>query len=153
MKRHLSAVALACSLILNVSFVGGYAFKRFAGFEKPVEEDIEASPEQRAQMKQMREEFLEGVEEIAQRMSGLHTELVDAIALEPADPGAIESTFAEIRSNQRAMQRLVAGHLLAVKGMLTPEQRIRFFALLKERMQSQTFGPRWLMRQPGNREK
>jgi Spy/CpxP family protein refolding chaperone len=91
--------------------------------------------------------FLGNIDRIGGNIIDLHVELIDAIAAEPADRGAIDAKFEQIRSQQQSMQRAVVEHLMEDKSILDPDQRKEFFAVLKQRIRSQGMpGPPWVPR-------
>jgi len=146
MRRPLWIIVLASSLILNLSFLAGYAYQRFSAGPEFVEDGLNLTPAQRAQVIELRDRLLLQAGRVGEQMGELHGRLIDAIAAEPHDPAAVDAALDRIRQRQREMQQLVADHLLSEKEILTPEQRAAFFSELKERMQSQAHGPRWLSR-------
>jgi Spy/CpxP family protein refolding chaperone len=144
MKRPLWIIILATSVILNLSFLAGYAYQKFSAGPEFVEDGLNLTPERQARVIELRDRFLQQAGRTGGQMGELHGRLIDAIAAEPHDPAAVEAAFDQIRQCQREMQQLVADHLLSEKRILTPEQRAAFFSELKERMRSQAHGPRWL---------
>ena len=151
MRRPLWTLVLATSLLLNLSFLAGYAYQRFSGGPEFVEDSLHLTPEQQVQVVELRDRFLLQASRAGGQMGELHGRLIDAIAADPYDPAAVEAALDRIRQRQRDMQQLVADHLLSEKEILTPEQRAAFFAELKERMRSQVHGPRWLSQERNGR--
>jgi len=152
MKRPLWMIILATSLILNLSFLAGYAYQKFSAGPEFIEDSLNLTPEQRARVVELRDRFLQQAGRTGGQMGELHGRLIDAIAAEPHDPSAVEAAFDQIRRCQREMQQLVADHLLSEKRILTPEQRAAFFSGLKGRMRSQAHGPRWMSRERNGRK-
>jgi len=152
MKRPLWIIVLASSLILNLSFLAGYAYQRFSGGPEFVEDGLNLTPGQRARVVELRDRFLLQAGRTGEQMGELHGRLIDAIAEAPHDPAAVEAALDRIRQRQREMQQLVADHLLSEKQVFTSEQRAAFFSELKERMRSQAHGPRWLSQGRNGRE-
>ena len=74
-------------------------------------------------------------------------ELIDLLIGEHIDPSAINAKQEEIQALQRQMKARVIEHLLEEAGIFTPQQRKKFFSLLRERIQeSDGPRPRWMPR-------
>jgi Spy/CpxP family protein refolding chaperone len=77
--------------------------------------------------------FQTKVGEIRQEIERMRTEMIDLIAAEEPDVAAVRDKQDEILSMKRRIQRLVVGHLLAEKEVLTPGQQKQLFAMLRDR--------------------
>jgi len=144
MSRPFGIVILVSSLVLNLSFLAGYAYQRASAGPEFIEDRLDLTPEQRAQVTGLRDRFLLQAGRIGGEMGELHGRLIDALAAEPRDEAAVEAALERIRQRQREMQQLVVDHLTAEGKLLTMEQRAALYAGLKERMRAQAYGPRWL---------
>jgi len=147
MKHYIRTLGLIFSVALNLAFVGFYAYRTLTNRTTFAYEELHLVPQQRSRMMSGRDRFIGTVDQIGNRIIGLHVELVDAIAAEPVDRNAIDVKLDQIRLQQQSMQQVVVEHLLENKSILRPDQREQFFALLKQRIRSQRLpGPPWLQR-------
>jgi Spy/CpxP family protein refolding chaperone len=145
MRRHIKTLAVIFSVALNLAFLVGYGVRRFSDRPRFAYEDLDLSEDQRVRIEAGRDRFLSALNDIGDRIIAKHLELMDLIAAEPTDRQAVEGKFQEIHSLQQSMQSNVMEHLLEDKQILTPEQRAKFFALLKSRIRAQVApGPPWL---------
>jgi hypothetical protein len=157
MKHYIRTLGLIFSVALNVAFVGSYAYRTLTRQTTFAYQEMRLDAAQRSRMASSRDRFIATIDHIGNNIIGLHLELIDAIAAEPADRGAIDAKFEQIRSQQQSMQRAVVEHLMEDKSILDPGQRTEFFTVLKQRIRSQSMpGPPWLprdrKRQPGGPE-
>lgn len=144
-RQHIKTLAVIFSVALNVAFLVGYGVRKLGDRPKFAYEELDLSKDQRDRIEAGRDRFLRALNEIGDMIIGKHIELIDLIAADPTDRQAIEGKFQEIHSFQQSMQRLVMEHLLEDKQILTPEQRAKFFAVLKSRIRAQGApGPPWL---------
>ncbi len=145
MRRHIKTLAVIFSVALNLAFVVGYGVRRYSDRPRFAYEDLNLSEDQRVRIEAGRDRFLSALNDTGDRIIAKHLELMDLIAADPIDRQAIDAKFQEIHSTQHSMQSLVIEHLLADKQILNAEQRTKFFALLKSRIQAQGApGPPWL---------
>ena len=138
MRHHIRTLGVIFSVVLNLAFLGSYAYRTFAGRAGYVYEEVQLSPEQQARMAAGRDQFIGAVDTIGRNIVSLQLQLIDAIAADPLDRNAIDATVGRIHAEQQAMQRTVVEHLLADKDGLTPDQRREFFEVLKRRVRSQS---------------
>ncbi len=147
MKHYIRTLGLIFSVALNVAFVGSYAYRTLTKQTTFAYEEMRLNAVQRAGMASSRDRFIRTIDQIGNNIIGLHMELIDAIASEPADRSTIDAKFEQIRFQQQSMQRAVFEHLMEDKSILDPDQRKEFFAVLKQRIRSQSMpGPPWLPR-------
>jgi Spy/CpxP family protein refolding chaperone len=159
MTRHIKTLAVIFSVALNLAFLVGYGIRWYGERTRFAYEDLDLSQDQRVRIEAGRDRFLNALNDTGDRIIAKHLELMDLIAADPtkhlelmdliaADPidqQAIDAKFQEIHTTQHSMQNLVIAHLLEDKQILTAEQRTKFFALLKSRIQAQGApGPPWL---------
>jgi Spy/CpxP family protein refolding chaperone len=145
MTGQLKTLFVIFSVVLNLAFIGSYAWRTFQARPRFAYEGLGLSADQRVRFDAARDRFLHNVNQIGDGMIRKHLELIDLVAAEPADDAAIRAKLEEIRSGQRSMQQTVLGHLAESKQLLNPNQRKQFFAVLKERMRTQHApGPAWL---------
>ena len=147
MKHYIRTLGLIFSVALNVAFVGSYAYRTLTKQTTFAYEEMRLNAAQRSRMVSSRDRFIRTIDQIGNNIIGLHIELIDAIAAEPADRSPIDANFEQIRSQQQSMQRAVVEHLMENKSILDPDQRNEFFTVLKQRIRSQSMpGPPWLPR-------
>jgi Spy/CpxP family protein refolding chaperone len=144
-KQQIKTLAMIFSVVLNIAFLVGYGVHKLNERPKFAYEELDLSREQHDRLEAARNRFLGDLNKIGDRIEGRHIELIDLIAADSVTPQAIEIKFEEIHFIQSSMQRRVVEHLLEDKQILTPEQRAKFFAVLKSRIQEQgSPGPSWL---------
>ena len=66
----------------------------------------------------------------------LYDELIDLLAAKPPDQLAVEKKQEEIQRLQGTVQDRVIVHFLQASSFLNPEQRTRFFQLIKGRIET-----------------
>jgi Spy/CpxP family protein refolding chaperone len=145
MKHYIRTLALIFSVALNIAFVGSYAYRTLTKRPAYIYEEIRLDPAQRARMISSRDRFLATMNPIGNRIIEQQVELIDTIAKEPADRSAIDVKLDQIHSQQQSLQTAVVEHLMEDKNILDPSQRKQYFALLKQRIRSQSLPqPPWL---------
>lgn len=145
MKKSIKTLAVVFSVALNIAFLAGYGLRKLSDRPKFAYEELNLSPEQRKHIEDARDRFLGAINELGDRILSRQIELIDLVAAEPVDRQAIEAKFEQIHALQQTMQQRVVEHLLENKQTLTPEQRAKFFAVLKTRILEQGApGPPWL---------
>jgi Spy/CpxP family protein refolding chaperone len=151
MKHEMRVLAVIFSVVLNCAFLAGYAVQRLGDQPRPLHENLNLTDEQRERFDAAQKQLARRIQETGRKMLALHSELIDVIASDDRDPGALDAKIAELRQGQGAMLRAVVDHLQTEKEILTPPQRARFFESLKTRTLAYgASGPRWLLG-PGNR--
>ena len=155
MKTKPTALILIFSLILNVVFMGIFAAQMLPVFNrdrsagepmKPLFLQLDLSAEQRARFKADRDKFKKELREMRQTVGKKQLELIDLLAASSLDEQALNMKQEEIRHLQAAIQDRVINHLLQESSVLNPEQRTRFFRLVKERINSRVQARPPLMR-------
>ena len=145
MKQSIKILAIIFSIALNIAFVAGYGIRKLNDRPKFAYQELDLSKEQRTRIEGSRDRFLRDLNEIGSRIVGCQIELIDLIAADSIDRGAVETKFEQIRLLQKSMQQQVVEHLTEHKQIMTPAQRAKFFAILKSRIQEQGApGPPWL---------
>ena len=142
MKENLKTILFIASLTLNLVFVGTYlAYKlpffagdRPAGQMGPLFLELDLTPEQHTRFKADRERFRAQLQELGQEIKTKQIELVELLMGLPSDQQSIEKTQDEIQRLQGAVQDRVITHFLEASAHLAPEQRVRFFQLVKQRI-------------------
>lgn len=157
MSARMKTLGVVFSLTLNLAFLGAFAYHRFVRAESharnpiapvPVYEQLDLTPQQRHAFVARREELRRQIGRLGGEFARLQGELIDLVAAPTSDRDAIDTKQEEIRLIQASVQSEVIEHLLAEAALLRPEQRQRFFALVKERIAT-TGGPAPLSLRPG----
>jgi Spy/CpxP family protein refolding chaperone len=147
MKPYIRTLGVIFSIVLNLAFVGSYAYRAVMSRPTFAYEELGLDDNQRARMMSSRDRFIGAIDNIGNSIIRLHGDLIEAIAADPPDRKAIDGKMDEIHSQQQSMQQVVVEHLLEDKSILRPDQREQFFTLLKQRIRSQRLpGPPWLQR-------
>lgn len=144
MWKKIAPLLIVLSVALNVAFVGVWvvhaarAHWLAEGFRNgevwcPLHRRLNVTDEQWQQIEPRLTEFRHQSQAICADMNRLRTELIDLIAGDEPDPGAIAAKQEQIRAGQQRMQELVVEHLLAEKAVLTPEQQKELFDLVRKR--------------------
>lgn len=144
MKMNLKTMILAFSLILNVVFIGIFSAHTIPIFSrdgkagklmKPPFLQLDLTAEQLARFKSNRDKFMVELREMGQAVGKKQIELVDLLAASPSDERAIKTKQEEIQRLQVATQNRVIVHWIQESSLLNPKQRIRFFQLIKARIE------------------
>jgi Spy/CpxP family protein refolding chaperone len=145
MKGNLKALAMIFSVILNIVFVATYiayrvplstSGERQGNPRDPLFLELDLSTQQLEQFQVERNHFHARLQELGEEVKKKQMEFIDLLAIVPPDQRVIEAKQGEIRNLQTAVQDSVIRHVLHVTTFLTPEQRTRFFQLIKARIES-----------------
>jgi Spy/CpxP family protein refolding chaperone len=144
-KQSIKILAVIFSVALNIAFMAGYGIRKFSDRSKFAYEEVDLSKEQLAHMQDARDRFLRDLNEIGNDIIERQSETINLIAADSVDRRAIATKFEEIQLLQQSMHQRVVEHLLEHKQILTPEQRDKFFEVLKSRIRDQGApGPPWI---------
>jgi Spy/CpxP family protein refolding chaperone len=142
MKENFKTILIIASFALNLVFVGTYlaywlpsiSRDRPEGPMQPLFMELDLTPEQLTRFQADRERFRAQLQELGQEIKTKQMELVELLMALPSDQQAIEKTQDEIQRLQGAVQDRVITHFLEASAHLAPEQRVRFFQLVKQRI-------------------
>jgi len=158
MKKQLGTLAVVFSVVLNLAFIGSrvyhasglfHAANRAARHDRPLYEGLGLDRDQLDKFTPLRDRFHAFVTEQGRTIKTKQLEFVDLLAGENPDRRAIDAKQEEIQVLQRRMQTKVTDHLLDESKILTPEQRRKFFDLIKSRIETSAGpGPMWMPRRP-----
>ncbi len=150
MKNNVLKFALAASLILNLTVFATAGYRYYAQsrlwvspFGRVMEKDrflfeeLSLKREQMAAMKKEAMLFRAEIDKRRQEIDAKRKELVALMRYEKPDKKAIDTTIKEISSKQEEMQRMIAGHMLEIKGALDKDQQQKFFDLIEQAMKSE----------------
>jgi Spy/CpxP family protein refolding chaperone len=144
MKGNLKILIFLFSILLNIVFVGTYAAYKFqinTGERnddnlKPLFLELDLTPEQLTSFKSERNKFHPQLQALEQEITRKQIELIEILSTNNPDPQALEIKQKEIQELQAAAQDRVISHLLQASDFLNPEQRTRFFNLIRKRIES-----------------
>lgn len=156
MKKNLKILTITFSVVLNIVFIGSFFYHgtdlfrpsgRQANHAHPLYEELGLGRDQLDRFGPLRDSFHAFVNEQGRKIKARQLELVDLLAREKPDRRAIDAKQEEIQVLQRQMQARVIDHLLEESGIFTSEQRQKFFALIRGRIEkSNGPRPRWMPR-------
>ncbi len=144
MKGNLKILIFLFSIILNVVFVGTYAVYKFQiipgerkddNLMKPLFLELDLTAQQLTKFKSERYKFHPHLQALEQEIKRKQIELIEIISINIPDQQNIESKQKEIQQLQALAQDRVIVHLLHASALLSPEQRTRFFRLIRERIE------------------
>ena len=153
MKNNVQNLVLIFSIVLNIAFVGGTAYHRLSSgsiTSKPTPnrpflyQELNLTKEQLGKVEPARDQFHRRLNEIGGEIRARQLKLVNLLAGPVLNRESVENLEAEIRALQQTMQDTVVNHILDQTSVFTPEQRSRFFALMKERIQRSEPRPPWM---------
>ena len=137
MRRFYLWAVLAVSLSANV-VVAAMALRR-AGMpampkDPPLFSKVALDQDQKARIGALRERILADRAEQAKQLAGLRGALAGQLVHDPQDSQALDAALVRIETAQRAFQRRVVAHVLAVRAILRPAQRLAFGELVTAQM-------------------
>lgn len=110
----------------------------------PLHAKLDVSDEQWGRIEPRLKAFRDSARSLCQRMSTLRLEIMELLAAPTPDLEAIAARQEKIQAGQRKMQKLVIGHLLAEKEILTQKQEERLFNMIREQSGCSRNGPRMM---------
>jgi Spy/CpxP family protein refolding chaperone len=153
MKDNLKTILFIASVALNAVFAAtyvSYKLPSLAGMQQgalkdPLYLQLDLTPNQLSQFNAERERFHAELQALGQEAKTKQLELIDLLAAKPPDQLAIEKKQEEIQRTQMTVQDRVIVHFLQASSFLNPEQRTRFFQLIKWRIEaSMQACPPWM---------
>jgi len=139
-RRWIFRLVLALSLTLNLCFIAGLAYKKFAteAWMSPQQrvqalaDDLKLSPDQRQSFREM----IQVLRLKGQSLRAANAELVAQVWTEldknQPDQDVLKRTFGQLAENRRQFQIEVGTALANFFTKLTPEQRAHFIELARE---------------------
>jgi Spy/CpxP family protein refolding chaperone len=154
MKENMKTIMFIASIALNVFFVATYFTYKLPLFAEvhqpsgpgaPLFLQMDLTSDQLAQFRSERDQFRARLQELGQEIKANQIELIDLIGASSPDQQAIDAKQGEIQRLQGAVQDRVISHFLKGGSLLTPEQRTRFFQLIKGRIETEAQAcPPWM---------
>lgn len=131
-------------LILLSLMVIALLASRFIGVRrKPIRgylDLIELTGNQKQEVEDIRRDFLPRVAGIRQALRQKRLELNNLLFAEPPDMQAIEDKSMEIAKLQAELEKEVIDHILQEKDLLTPEQKERFYEVIRSEFEKGGLG-------------
>jgi Spy/CpxP family protein refolding chaperone len=153
MKENLRSVLFIASIALNVVFAATYVTYKLpsligvqhAASRGPLFLQLDLTPDQLTKLSAERDRFHAQLQALGQEVKTKQLDLIDLLAAEPPEQPAIEKKQEEIQRMQGTVQDRVIVHFLRASSFLSPEQRTRFFQLIKGRIEAgiQVCPPWW----------
>ena len=148
MWRNVLTLLLIFSLALNLAFAGVWVYHR--AYVQPrlmerlpppselpampwAEQALELRDPQRSRVRTEYAEFRKKMWEIRTRAEQNRVVLLDLLAAPKPDRKAIQECLSRIAADNQKLQELVVEHLLALKGMISPQQVQRLMNTLRSR--------------------
>jgi len=141
MKKNLLTLSIVFSVVLNVVFLGSYFYRQSKRLPPPAQQtnhnqllykELNLSRTQLDRFEPARDKFHAFISKQGRKIKAKQLELIDLLARERPDRETIAAKQKEIQTLQQRMQAKVINHLLEESEIFTPEQRQKFFALIKE---------------------
>ena len=153
MKENFKNLVLIFSIMLNIVFVGGTSYFSLSSSSvasKPppncpfLYQELNLTREQLDRVEPVRDRFHGHLNEIGEDIKTRQLRLVDLLAASDLNRTAVEEVQQGIKTLQQTMQDTIISHILAQAEVFTPEQRSRFFELMKERIERSQPCPAWM---------
>ena len=154
MRENLKTLAIIFSVVLNLVFIGSYVYHRsdqtfIARQNTPhrrlLYEKLNLNRMQLDRIEPIRDRFHAFLGQQGYSIKSKQLELIDLLSKENPGREDVDLKQKEIQNLQRQMQTKVINHLLAESRIFTPEQRTRFFALIRGRIEkSDVSRPQWM---------
>jgi Spy/CpxP family protein refolding chaperone len=144
MKENIKTILFIASVALNAVFAATYVTYKLPSLaavrqtvpKGPLFLQLDLTPEQLARFTAERDRFHAQIQELGQQIKARQVELIDLLGTTPPDQQAIEKKQEDIQHLQGAVQDQVIVHFLQESSLLSPEQRTRFFQLIKARIET-----------------
>lgn len=147
MKISFLKIALAVSLIFNLSVLGAVAYFHYSKNDYWVSplgvkvkkgqflfEELSLRPEQAKRMKEKALPFRSEIDKKRQQIEDLRSRLFMLMRADVPDDAAIKATIAEISGIQGTVESMVAAHILQEKATLDKNQQNKFLDLIENNM-------------------
>lgn len=154
MKKNIKMLSIIFSVVLNIVFIGLCFYHQSGLFALKnhrmdhnhlLYEALDLTRAQRSKFTSAADRLHDFIRAQGRKTKAMRLELIDLLASQNSDRRAIDTKQEEIQILQRQTQTRVIDHLLEESGTLRPEQRQKFFALIKQRIeQSTNLRPRWM---------
>jgi Spy/CpxP family protein refolding chaperone len=144
MKENIKTILFIASVALNAAFAATYVTYKLPSLaavhqsvpKGPLFLQLDLTPEQLARFTAERDRFHAQIQELGQQIKAGQIELIDLLGTTSSDQPVIERKQEKIQRLQREVQDRVIVHFLQESSLLSPEQRTRFFQLIKARIET-----------------
>jgi Spy/CpxP family protein refolding chaperone len=162
MSKRTLFLLLVCSVALNLGFAGVYGLTMLNRSQPAfratpqVAPSVKSGPDcpftseythlyatlglsqtQLERIEPLAKDFHAKAQRIGTQIVEQRDRLVGEMAQETIDSAALEAIHQDISTRQSEMQKLVVGHVLDMKQVMTPEQRALFFESMRRSFRSQ----------------
>jgi len=153
MKENLKNLVFIFSIALNIVFLGGTSYYRLtsgSSAAKPAPncpflyQELNLTKEQLSRIEPARDRFHQRLSEIGGDIKTRQLRLIDLLAAPNLNRKAVEDMQQEIETLQQTMQNTTISHIMEQTGVFSPEQRSRFFELMKGRIERGQPCPPWM---------
>jgi hypothetical protein len=153
MKENIKTILFIASVALNAVFAGTYVIYKLpspAAVHQTIPKDplflqLGLTSDQLTRFKAERDRFHTQLQEFGQAIKTKQIELIDLLGATSTEQQAIERKQEEIQGLQGEVQDRVIAHFLQESSLLSPEQRARFFQLVKARIETSVQAcPPWM---------
>jgi Spy/CpxP family protein refolding chaperone len=107
----------------------------------PLHRELEVTEQQWREIEPSLRQFQASVGELSAHVDQMCSEVIDLLAAESPDLVAVRAKQDEILEAKRAMQDMVAAHLIAERQVLTAAQQQQLFQRLRDRTRCAAEGP------------
>ena len=151
MKCKFLILALVGSLAVNVGFLAVYGKKYLSTLPTnaaacPLNANLDhlytflgLNAEQLQRIESIAHDFHMRIGEISSQIITQRNSLLREFEKDATDRAAIDAIHRDIAALQSEMQELVVAHIIEMKGIMTPEQRNKFFASMERNFALQDF--------------
>lgn len=144
MKKRLKQLGIALSLAFNLAVIAGtiYAvyFAKPASTNNPIGSTVyrktNLTPEQKQALKQMLAEPARRMIELRRQRQAKWAEAVELLSQPQPDWEALRAKQAELGAVQRELESVIFRGWVDSTSIMTPEQRLRFFQIIQQEIQS-----------------
>jgi Spy/CpxP family protein refolding chaperone len=162
MKSNFKILIFTFSIILNLAFLGATVFYKLSSYaatdRRPganhpfLYQKLNLSREQISKIEPLRDKFQAQLEKLGDEIKTKQLELVDLLAAPGPDRKAIDAVRERIDELQKTTQITIISHIDQDVAIFTPQQRQRFFGLMKERIKQNSVScPPWMRPSQGAR--
>ena len=147
MRNSILKLALAASLILNISVIAaaGYMYFKQSDYwvspfgakmkkDRFLFEELSLSPDQLKTMKERAIDFRAEIDRRRKEIARKRLLMLNLMRADLPDRRAIDTAISDISRMQEDMQRVVAMHILEVNATLDKDQQKKFFYLIEDAM-------------------
>jgi len=154
MHSKILSLLLVFSLAFNIAFVGIWVYnltEECEPAEAPLNE-LRLGPDQQRRVREQWQQLRKQVADMKEELDRERDRLLDLMAAERPDTEAIRDCQSRIGELQHEMRRIVTEHMMQTGQMLTPEQRARWYGMMKGLGQRHGRRTERLRRPPGRGE-